>query len=188
MKNESIERTKSVLDRQRKIQAAIKLQSNIRGWFVRKRLRTLPKNEREKIRKRFIHFHEILHTEKTFVTSLMTLEQKFIDPITENAKKLNIGDAAVNYISGNISRMLELHKRLSQDLENLNKHSAYPVSIRVGELLNDFSAELRAEHMSFANNYVACIETIRHLQGSNPRFQTLITEVISKILFRLFEY
>lgn len=120
-------------------------------------------------------FCELLRAEKKFLDSLQTLQNEYIVPIQNNASKYNLGEAAVKYLTGNTNILYEFHNEFYKKLENIRCHRLYPVVLHLGELMNEESANLRAVHMSYSNNYVSCIETLKYLKSTMSRFQSLIT-------------
>lgn len=178
-----INNSKKFLETQKETKAIIKLQSNVRGWMIRKRLSVLNKEELGMLRIRASAFSEFIRDEKKNIDSLQRLMNVYIIPIKQQSIKFNLGETAVNYLSGNIKSLKDFHEDFYEKLCNLRNHELYPVVLNLGDLMNEESANLRAVHMSYANNYVSSIETLRHLQSSISRFQTFISDVSNIFIF-----
>lgn len=163
------------METQEDIQAAVTIQSHVRGWLIRRRLHDFGKEETGMLRIRASAYCELLRAERKFIDSLETIQNVYITPIQNNALKYNLGETAVKYLLGNIKSLYEFHKDFNEKLEIVRCHRLYPVVLTLGEVMNEESANLRAVHMSYANNFVSCIETLRYLQSTVSRFQTLIT-------------
>ena len=176
-----MESTEQVLNRQEETRAAIKIQSQARGWLVRKKLKDLTMEDKSILRIRGSTFNDLLISEKAYLDTLEDLLRTYIRPIRRNTNRHHVGPAAVNYLVGNMEGLFGFHQKFYDKLLHVCENPLYPRTLPLGEVICEASAELRAAYMAYVNNHIPRMETLHHLQSTSPRFQAFIADVRNKV-------
>eukprot|EP00339_Tiarina_fusa_P030411 CAMPEP_0117062248 /NCGR_PEP_ID=MMETSP0472-20121206/43364_1 /TAXON_ID=693140 ORGANISM="Tiarina fusus, Strain LIS" /NCGR_SAMPLE_ID=MMETSP0472 /ASSEMBLY_ACC=CAM_ASM_000603 /LENGTH=680 /DNA_ID=CAMNT_0004781299 /DNA_START=665 /DNA_END=2707 /DNA_ORIENTATION=+ len=68
------------------------------------------------------------------------------------------------------------HKKFFKKLESLKENAFFPMVLPLGATIKEACAELRSIYLSYSNDYVPRVETLRHLKTTVSRFHHFIEE------------
>eukprot|EP01130_Rhizamoeba_saxonica_P017843 TRINITY_DN874_c0_g1_i2.p1 TRINITY_DN874_c0_g1~~TRINITY_DN874_c0_g1_i2.p1 ORF type:complete len:571 (-),score=132.14 TRINITY_DN874_c0_g1_i2:221-1933(-) len=122
----------------------------------------------QRIEKRIQITNEILETEQSYLSGLLKIVEKYIEPLKKSGI---ISDSQINDIFGKVQLILdintEFYNKLEDRIENWQDDST------VGDLLLEFAIPLKS-YTEYLNNYETSVSTLVHLKQENEDFRNFI--------------
>jgi len=166
--------TTNLLNSQIRVVAATTIQSQVRGWLVRKKLAILSKEDRNAIRLQNVKLNQLILLEKDYITTFQQITQQYIHPLRANPIK-GIVDSSLQYLFCNIEQLVPVHEKLVGQLETI-LNTCDPLHFTVGQVFLQAISVMVPAYSKYASNHQASLDTLSYLCQNVSRFQTFLDE------------
>ena len=164
-----------MLQKQKKVAAAVNIQRMVRGHIVRKRTSNMTTKDKKKLKGWTGAVSQIITTEKRYIKKLQGLVSRYIEPLEKNPPPGTSN--CLHYLNCNFPRIIEVHEILVEELEKIQESQLYPFVADLGKCLSENVNRIGPAYYVFAKKHLSSLETLNYFISSIQKFPQFIEEV-----------
>ena len=165
--------------------AAVQIQTQIRGYLVRKQKTNFKKEDISMLRIRNNKYFDLLRGTTSYIYQIEKMLNNYIKPLHEISVK-GIDHCALFYLSNNLNAILKFEKEFHQKLLQVSDERHYPFTTTLGDVVIGNISTIIVNYSTYADNYQSALETYHYLHQTNAKFQAMMNEVMIHSFFIFF--